>query len=111
MKTTKRLLIGSTLLAASILATSANAGIDRATILANTCAGCHGPNGVSNGPSTPTIAGLTEFKIIQSMNDFKSGRTSSTIMQRIAKGYSDQDIKDLAGYFSKQKTTPVISAK
>ena len=110
MKKTKLLLLGSTLFASSVLVNSAYAGIDRATMLANTCAGCHGPNGISNG-HTPSIAGLPEYKIIESMNNFASGAQASTVMQRIAKGYSEQDIKDLAGYFSKQPITPAVSAK
>ena len=111
MKKTKRLLIGSALIASSILATNAFAVIDRATMLANTCAGCHGPNGISNGPKTPSIAGLPSYKMIETLNEFKSGERVSTVMQRIAKGYSEQDISDLADYFSKQKITPAISAK
>lgn len=114
MKKTKLLFISSALLASSIFAHSAQAelvGVDRASMLANTCAGCHGPNGLSNGPKTPSIAGLPEYKMIEAMNAFKSGERVSTVMQRIAKGYSEYDIKKLASYFAKQKVTSPISAK
>lgn len=74
-----------------------------ATMLANTCFGCHGPNGNSVGPASPTIAGLSNEYFIETMQGYRSGEIPSTIMTRIAKGYSDEEIKLMAGYFSKQK--------
>jgi sulfide dehydrogenase cytochrome subunit len=100
MKRTNLILISA--LFSSGLFVNAHAGvIDRATMLSNTCAGCHGPNGISNGPLTPSIAGLSKEFISISMHDFASGKRPSTVMQRIAKGYSDADIKALSEYFSK----------
>jgi sulfide dehydrogenase cytochrome subunit len=68
-------------------------------MLANTCAGCHGPEGASAGPGTPTIAGLSTEYFMEVMQGFKSGEVPSTIMERIAKGYSDEEFKQMAGYF------------
>ncbi len=102
MKQTTLILIGSALFASSTFINFTHATvIDRATILANTCAGCHGPNGISNGPLTPSIAGLPKSYISKSMYDFATGKRPSTVMQRIAKGYTDADIKALSEYFSK----------
>ncbi|MCF6254292.1 MAG: cytochrome c [Thiomicrorhabdus sp.] len=99
MKKTNLILISA--LFASGLFVNAHAGvIDRATMLSNTCAGCHGPNGISHG-EIPSIAGLSKELISISMHDFASGKLPSTVMQRIAKGYSDADIKALSEYFSK----------
>ncbi|MDK9696608.1 MAG: cytochrome c [Siculibacillus sp.] len=70
-----------------------------AEMLANTCAGCHGPDGSSNGPATPTIASLSTDYFVMSMKDYKSGKRPSTVMARIAKGYSDDDIAAMAKYF------------
>ncbi len=100
MKRTNLILI-SALFASGILANAHAGVIDRATMLANTCAGCHGPNGISNGPLTPSIAGLPKEYMAESMYDFASGKRPSTVMQRIAKGYTDADIKALSEYFSK----------
>ena len=77
---------------------------DRATMLANTCAGCHGTNGVSTGPAIPTIAGMAEDTFTDAMNGYKDdeGGKNPTIMNRIAKAYSDEDIAAMAGFFSKQ---------
>ncbi len=81
-------------------------GVDRAAILANTCAGCHGPDGVSTGPAAPTIAGLPEEYFIDVMNMFKEGERRNTIMGRIAKGYSDEEIELMAKYFAKLPHKP-----
>jgi sulfide dehydrogenase cytochrome subunit len=70
-------------------------------MLANTCAGCHGTNGASTGPATPTIAGLEAEYFVDVMQEYKSGDRSSTIMGRIAKGYSDAEIDAIASHYSK----------
>ena len=74
-----------------------------ASMLANTCAGCHGTDGASNGPGTPTISGLSVDYFIETMQGFKSGEIPSTIMVRIAKGYSDAEFKAMATHFGKMK--------
>ncbi len=77
----------------------------RAAMLAYTCAGCHGTNGNSQGPAIPTIAGMAEDTFTDAMNAFKDpeGGKNATIMDRIAKGYSDEDIAAMASFFAKQK--------
>jgi len=74
-----------------------------AVMLANSCSGCHGTGGLSNGPATPTIAGLEVDYLEEVMAAYKNGDRVNTIMTRIAKGYSDQEIELMAGYFSKQQ--------
>ena len=73
-----------------------------ASMLANTCAGCHGTNGSSVGPASPTIAGISREYFIETMKAYKAGERPSTIMTRIAKGYTEEEIKLMAGFFSKQ---------
>ncbi|WP_455199328.1 c-type cytochrome [Kaarinaea lacus] len=72
------------------------------TMLAYTCAGCHGVNGSSIGPATPTIAGMSRDFFIETMEAYQSGERPSTIMSRIAKGYTKKEVELLADYFSKQ---------
>ncbi|MBF0158522.1 MAG: c-type cytochrome [Magnetococcales bacterium] len=91
------LLIGSL----SFGSTSAWAGAT-AEMLSNTCAGCHGTNGISAGPGMPTIAGFPADHTKQVMQQFKNGERFSTIMGRIAKGYSDEEIVAMANFFAKQ---------
>ncbi|PLX35051.1 MAG: cytochrome c4 [Hyphomicrobiales bacterium] len=74
-----------------------------ADMLANTCAGCHGTDGASAGPGSPNISGLSVDYFIETMQGFKDGSIPSTIMTRIAKGYSDAEFKTLAMHFGKLK--------
>jgi sulfide dehydrogenase cytochrome subunit len=105
-KTLKKALIGALALSASSAVFAADekplmAGAS-AGMLANTCAGCHGTKGASAGPATPSIGGISEVYFEEIMQGFKSGDVPSTIMGRIAKGYTDDEIKAMGGYFSKQ---------
>jgi len=84
------------------LSGAASAGSASAEMLSYTCAGCHGTNGMSNGPATPSIAGMSEVYFTDSMKAYKDGERVSTIMTRIAKGYSDEEVEKMAGFFSKQ---------
>lgn len=91
-----------------MLAFTAQAETPSAEMLANTCVGCHGANGISNGPATPSIAGISEEYFVENMQGYASGEVPSTIMGRIAKGYSEEEIMLLAGYFSKQSFAPAM---
>nr|VFJ75760.1 MAG: sulfide dehydrogenase (flavocytochrome c), cytochrome c subunit [Candidatus Kentron sp. FW] len=81
---------------------SAFAGGPAASMLSQTCAGCHGTDGSSAGPAAPTIAGMTEGYFIDAMEKLKNGERTSTIMGRIAKGYSKDEIETMAMWFSEK---------
>jgi cytochrome c553 len=49
------------------------------------------------------LAGVQADKIVAMMNDFKSGAMPATIMHQIAKGYTDEQIRLVAGYFAAQQ--------
>lgn len=84
------------------LGTSAHAGPpDAVTMIAGTCVGCHGAGGTSRGPASPTIAGMAEQTFVDAMKGFQDGSRPATVMDRIAKGYTEEEIKALAGYFGK----------
>lgn len=102
-------------LAGSVLAMSAiaQAAPPSAAMLSNACAGCHGTNGGSAGPTMPSLASQSKESIEAAMKKFKSGERPSSIMGRLAKGYSDSEIAAMADFFSKQKlhvTTQVVDA-
>ncbi len=86
-------------------------------MLGNTCAGCHGTDGVSNGPATPSIAGLDYDYFVEAMNEFKEDKRNTTIMARIAKGYSKAEIEAMSKYFADKEyvkanqTTDAAAAK
>ena len=73
-----------------------------ATMLSNTCAGCHGTNGTSQGPAIPTIGGMDSESFVEIMQAYKDASRPSTIMTRVAKGYSDEEIEAMGGFFAKQ---------
>ena len=70
--------------------------------LAATCANCHGTDGHSAG-GIPPLAGLEPALFLERMSSFKSGRRASTVMNQIAKGFTDEQIAELARYFARQK--------
>ena len=74
-----------------------------AEMLAYTCAGCHGTDGSSVGPSSPHIAGMNPEYFVDSMKAYRSDERNPTIMNRIAKGYTDAQIDAMAAFFAKQK--------
>jgi len=70
--------------------------------VAANCASCHGTNGVSQGV-VPSLAGQSKVDLVRKMQDFKAGRTPSTIMTQLAKGYTDEQIDLAATSFASQK--------
>lgn len=88
--------------AAATAAAAQGAGIRSGETLAHTCAGCHGTNGASAGLSMPTIAGLDRGYLLSVMTDYKVGLRPATIMDRIARGYSEQELAAIAGWFAQQ---------
>ncbi len=71
-------------------------------MLAQTCAACHGPMG-SSVSIIPTIAGADPEYFVETMQAFKNGDRKATVMDRVAKGYSDQEITAMADYFAARK--------
>lgn len=67
-----------------------------------TCNGCHGTDGHSKG-AAPSLAGRPSKQLQKAMVDFKSGARPATIMGRIAKGYSDEEIVAVSDYYSSIK--------
>jgi sulfide dehydrogenase cytochrome subunit len=74
-----------------------------ASMLADTCYGCHGVHGVSSGPAIPSLAGMSAVYLEETMAAYASGDRPSTIMQRIAKGYTKDEVKLMAAEFAGHK--------
>lgn len=89
-----------------LLPISAQAEQASGQALAFTCAGCHGTNGASTGPATPSIGGMSEIYLTDAMLAYKNDERGSTIMGRIAKGYTDDEIAAMAVYFAEQDYVP-----
>ncbi|MGH8167763.1 MAG: c-type cytochrome [Woeseiaceae bacterium] len=81
---------------------SAEAGKARAV----PCAACHGADGNSVNPAWPSIAGQNAPYILKQLQAFKSGSRSDPLMTGQAMSLSEQDMRDLAVYFSSQAPAP-----
>lgn len=96
--------IGAAILVSGLAFSGAGiAGGASGQALAYTCAGCHGTNGASTGPATPSIAGMSEIYIKETMAVYKADERSGTIMSRIAKGYSEDDFEKMGKFFAAQE--------
>jgi len=66
------------------------------------CAACHGVGGVSANPAWPKLAGQGEKYLVDQLKLFKEKVRVNTLMNPQAENLSDQDIEDLAVYYSSQ---------
>ena len=64
------------------------------------CQTCHGLDGLSKTPDSPNIAGQVEPYLVAQLQAFKSGARKNDAMSVVTPSLSDQDIEDLAAYFS-----------
>jgi sulfide dehydrogenase cytochrome subunit len=99
-------------LAGGALALGLSSGVHAAEIasakmLVDTCAGCHGTNGNSVGPASPSIAGMDPLVFVDMMTAFQNGDTYSTIMGRIARGYTEDELIAMGEYLKEQPFVPV----
>jgi sulfide dehydrogenase cytochrome subunit len=103
-KTIHTLVLAGGFVAMGLLASSTASAESGATaaMLAETCAGCHGTDGASGGPAMPTIGGLPTAYLNTVMAQYKSDERPSTIMGRLAKGYSEEETALISEYFSKK---------
>jgi cytochrome c553 len=74
---------------------------------AETCGGCHGPKGNSSNPQWPNLAAQQSNYIINQLNAFKNGNRSNPVMQPMAANLTDEDIANLAAYYSTQKAEKI----
>lgn len=65
-----------------------------------TCAGCHGAEGVSANPLWPNLAGQKDAYLVKQLKAFREGTRTDPMMAPMAKPLSDDDINNLAAYFS-----------
>lgn len=101
-------LVSFTIAGASALAQERNAARD----LASSCFTCHGTEGNSTGGIPPSLAGRASGEVFQMMKDFQSGKRPATVMHQQARGYTDAQLKLIAGYFESVKpTSPRAPAK
>ncbi|MCP3868587.1 MAG: cytochrome c4 [Gammaproteobacteria bacterium] len=75
-----------------------------------TCMACHGADGNSPNPIWPKLAGQHPEYLIKQLGEFKEGVRKNDLMSPMAAPLSDQDMQDLAAYFSGQSQSPGTAA-
>ena len=68
---------------------------------ASSCTGCHASTKIADSV-IPRIAGRKAADIVTAMRDFRSGATASSVMGRIAKGFTDPQVDAIAAWFAAQ---------
>jgi sulfide dehydrogenase cytochrome subunit len=94
-----------TLLAVVVLASSgivARAASPEPPPGASSCSGCHAA-GAKVDTAVPRLAGRPAADIVAQMNAFKMGQKPSTVMDRIAKGFTDAEMQAIADWYAQQK--------
>ena len=75
------------------------------------CFGCHGPDGQSLNPEYPNLAGQMELYLIKQLSAFRSGERKNPLMTPMAAQLNDQDVLDVAAFFSAQKVVNTGATK
>ena len=110
VKSSAMALLGALLLSVGQVATASSGDPGKGKEKSATCQGCHGQAGVSPAPQFPNIAGQYETYLVHVLEQYRSGERKNPIMAGIAAPLSDQDIRDLAAWYSAQdglSKTPV----
>jgi sulfide dehydrogenase cytochrome subunit len=68
---------------------------------ATACSGCHG-QGVP-GAAVPPLHGRPSGEIVAAMQEYRMGQRPATVMDRIAKGFTDEETRAIALWLSQQR--------
>ncbi|NYT52485.1 MAG: cytochrome c4 [Candidatus Vesicomyosocius endoextente] len=89
----------------------ASGDVDKGEALAITCVACHGVHGNSVVAAFPKLAGQGEGYLLKQLEDFKSNTRQDVIMKGIVASLTENDMENLAAYFSKQTITQGVIVK
>ncbi|MBF0264055.1 MAG: c-type cytochrome [Gammaproteobacteria bacterium] len=101
----KKLLITATLISSTLITNAAIAqgNAEAGKSKSMTCSACHGADGNSIAPNFPSLAGQGESYLYKQISDFKKANRTDPSMTAMVAPLSDQDMHDLAAFFSAQK--------
>jgi sulfide dehydrogenase cytochrome subunit len=88
-------IVGVMLIGSALAATPAPVG-------ASSCSGCHPPN-ARVGTPVPQLVGQNASQIVAAMTAFRAGTRPSTVMDRIAKGFSEAETQAIADWYAAQR--------
>ncbi len=66
------------------------------------CSGCHPASSGVSSP-VPRLVGLDAATIVKAMQEFRAGSRPATVMDRIAKGFDDDEIRAIADWYARQR--------
>lgn len=98
MKTVSLLAAG--LLCAGVSISAVSADLKAGAKVAQSCMMCHGENGLSTMPGTPSLAGQSEIYLASQLQQFRDGKRHNEVMSVIAKPLSNADIENVSAYFA-----------
>lgn len=90
----------------SLAAGNPEAGEEKAAL----CAGCHGDDGNAAAPIFPKLAGQHASFLTKQLHDFRSQKRVEPTMNAMAEPLTDEDIQDLAAFYTSKKITPEEAA-
>ena len=70
------------------------------------CSGCHGTTGGASIGALPALAGQDRDVLLASLRAYKAGTRSATVMQQLAKGYTDEQLVLMASYLAARPKAP-----
>ena len=91
--------LSEVVLTSHTLARPSQEAIGRGATLAQRCAICHGPIGISRADS-PNLAGQYAAVIYKELHDFRSGARSNAVMSPFAVNLTEEEIADLSNYYA-----------
>jgi cytochrome subunit of sulfide dehydrogenase len=95
-----RLLLAALLIAAALEV--AHAAAQTSPVGASSCSGCHAARKSVDAP-VPRLVGRRPADIEAAMTAFRAGQRPSSVMERIAKGFSDDEVKAIAAWYGAQR--------
>lgn len=96
-------LLSSLFVAGAVSAAPAGDAAKGQPIVDKVCGACHGADGNSTSPTYPNLAGQHPEYINKQLNDFKAGARKNATMAPNVTNLSQQDMLNLAAYFSAQQ--------
>jgi cytochrome c553 len=90
----------------TVAAHAQDAAVDAGRAKSATCAACHGVDGNSVTPDWPSLAGQHTAYLVRQLKAFKAGDRVNVTMKPFADMLTDQDMADIAAFFSAQKPVP-----
>ncbi|MBI5921255.1 MAG: c-type cytochrome [Betaproteobacteria bacterium] len=70
------------------------------------CAGCHGDQGISGNPATPSLAGQDAEYFVEALKAYKNNSRNDDTMKTLASGMDEKTMKNLAAYYANLQPQP-----